>query len=182
MLHVACLKSCQRQLVALPIGKEIIPDHPCYPFNFCLRMTLMSACVVREQLYAVCLQIIAKCGPVTGSPWLFFSFFLHSCNPISAPYFVTAADLAALLTSNEDPSFLCDALLPPRVRFQISVLFPSQHTPYSVCSLKSVCALVCVNVWILPSPYFVALCIRFMVLIISLTSLHSSSFILLLMT
>lgn len=41
---------------------------------------------------------------------------VHFCNPISAPDFVTAADLAALLSFNQNTSFLCDAVLPPHVR------------------------------------------------------------------
>lgn len=102
----------------------------------------LAGCIVKDlsfptfRAFCVCYkrttaQIMAKCS----TERLFF-LVVHSCNPISAPHFLTAADFTALLSFNQNPSFLPDALLPPLVR---SVQFSSHSTAtYSVCSL-SVC-------------------------------------------
>lgn len=91
------------------------------------------ACVEKAPLHTVYLQIIAKCSGLRGSPWLFFHL-VHSCISISAPHSVTA-----LLSFNQNSSFLHDTLLPPLVQ---SVEFSSHST--ITCSVCSVCVNVCV--------------------------------------
>lgn len=143
------------------MDKEIIPAF--YPFNFCPRMAFTTA--LRAEMWRIWVFLLSKSSAcvVTSAHSVSSNYsqvqhrervtltlflIVHFCNLISAPHFVTAADSAALLSFNQNLSFLRDALLPPLVR---SVEFSFSHSTaaYSKpCSLW-VCVHVCVNVCVL---------------------------------